>query len=89
MKHLFISILFFLWQAVVMVCFLFYMSDLLLDAWVLRTFVVAGNIRQAWFIGFCMLIPNLYAGYKSLQWLVHLIREVSSKFYRNILQIIS
>lgn len=55
-------------EAVVVVCLIFYVSDLLLDAWVLRTFINGDHLRQAWFMGFCMLVPNLYAGYKSLQW---------------------
>ncbi|XP_071522647.1 XK-related protein 7-like isoform X2 [Panulirus ornatus] len=47
---------------------IFYVADLCLDLWVCAAHFHALRPRSAWFIFFCILLPNLYAGYKSLQW---------------------
>ncbi|XP_045107259.1 uncharacterized protein LOC123502107 [Portunus trituberculatus] len=46
----------------------FYIADLCLDLWVCAAHFQTKRSRSAWFIFFCILLPNLYAGYKSLQW---------------------
>ncbi|KAG0723446.1 XK-related protein 4 [Chionoecetes opilio] len=46
----------------------FYIADLCLDLWVCAVHFQSERSRSAWFIFFCILLPNLYAGYKSLQW---------------------
>lgn len=46
----------------------FYIADLCLDLWVCAVHFQVKRSRSAWFIFFCILLPNLYAGYKSLQW---------------------
>ncbi|XP_076045142.1 XK-related protein 4-like [Oratosquilla oratoria] len=54
---------FVIWASVI-----FYVADLCLDLWVCVAHFRAKKPRSAWFIFFAILLPNLYAGYKSLQW---------------------
>ncbi|XP_069193195.1 XK-related protein 7 isoform X1 [Procambarus clarkii] len=57
------------WSELVIWCsIIFYVADLCLDLWVCAAHFEALRPQSAWFIFFCILLPNLYAGYKSLQW---------------------
>lgn len=47
---------------------IFYIGDLCLDLWTCAAHFQTNDPRSAWFIFFAILLPNLYAGYKSLQW---------------------
>ncbi|KAK4288125.1 hypothetical protein Pmani_038831 [Petrolisthes manimaculis] len=55
-------------QMVIWFSLSFYVADLCLDLYVCGAHFQAKRSRSAWFIFFCILLPNLYAGYKSLQW---------------------
>ncbi|CAL4076535.1 unnamed protein product, partial [Meganyctiphanes norvegica] len=60
-----------LWrELVIWLSKLFYVCDLCLDYWICVRHFERNKPRRAWFIFFCILLPNLYAGYKSLQWLI-------------------
>ncbi|XP_066976599.1 XK-related protein 4-like isoform X1 [Macrobrachium rosenbergii] len=57
------------WNEIVIWCsLLFYVGDLCLDLWTCSVHFNTKKPRSAWFIFFAILLPNLYAGYKSLQW---------------------
>ncbi|KAK8730967.1 hypothetical protein OTU49_007723, partial [Cherax quadricarinatus] len=57
------------WNELVIWCsIIFYVADLCLDLWVCAAHFDAKKPKSGWFIFFCILLPNLYAGYKSLQW---------------------
>ncbi|KAK7076982.1 hypothetical protein SK128_001989 [Halocaridina rubra] len=47
---------------------IFYIGDLSLDLWACAAHFKTNQPKSAWFIFFAILLPNLYAGYKSLQW---------------------
>jgi len=63
-------------EAVVWICLVFYVSDLLIDVTVIWQITeTGGEMSTAWFVGFCILVPNSYAGYKSLQWYLRAFRD--------------
>ncbi|XP_042886837.1 XK-related protein 6-like isoform X1 [Penaeus japonicus] len=55
-------------ELVIWFSMIFYVADLCLDLWVCVAHFEVGYPKSGWFIFFCILLPNLYAGYKSLQW---------------------